>query len=249
VANSIRVDDAPRSVRRLIRTPHPPQLPVYRLSAEERRDLHALTDHEWIVTNGIGGYSSSTVAGIVTRRYHGLLVAALQNPLGRMVMLNALLDSAEDGTGRRELLSLEPGVGAKDAVPIAQLTEFRLDGGIPVWRYAVAGGKTTIEKRVFMPYRQNTVIVLYRVSGDAPVTLHLTPAVHFRGYEAPVSEALHEHYAFAADGEVLRLSTGGLPPPAGQRSVPTFHGAWKVSGPPWPSGNARAMPSLSASSG
>jgi predicted glycogen debranching enzyme len=212
VAHSIRIDDPPRSVRRLIRTPHPPQLPVYRLSAEERRDLHALTDHEWIVTNGIGGYSSSTVAGIVTRRYHGLLVAALQNPLGRMVMLNALLDSAEDGTGRRELLSLEPGVGTKDAVPIAQLTEFRLDGGIPVWRYAVAGGKATIEKRVFMPYRQNTVIVLYRVSGDAPVTLHLTPAVHFRGYEAPVSEALHEHYAFAADGEVLRLSTGGLPP-------------------------------------
>jgi predicted glycogen debranching enzyme len=214
MANSIRVSDPPRPVRRLIRTPHPPQLPVYRLSAEERRDLHALVDHEWIVTNGIGGYSSSTVAGIVTRRYHGLLVAALQNPLGRMVMLNALLDSAEDANGRRALLSLEPGPATKDAVsvPIAQLMEFRLDGGLPVWRYAVGDDKTTIEKRVFMPYRQNTVIVLYRVSGEAPVTLHLTPAVHFRGYEAPVSEALHEHYACSLNGNWLRLSTGGLPP-------------------------------------
>ena len=216
MANSSRVSDPPRAVRRLVRTPHPPQLPVYRLSAEERRDLHALVDHEWIVTNGMGGYSSSTVAGIVTRRYHGLLVAALQNPLGRMVMLNTLLDSAEDASGRRVLLSLEPGVGAtpgaKDAVPIAQLTEFRLDGGLPVWRYEVGGGKTTIEKRVFMPYRQNTVIVLYRVSGDAPVTLHLTPAVHFRGYEASVSEVLPEHYAFSTEGELLRLAAAGLPP-------------------------------------
>ena len=212
MANSSRVSDAPRPVRRLIRTPHPPQLPVYRLSAEERRDLHALVDHEWIVTNGIGGYSSSTVAGIVTRRYHGLLVAALQNPLGRMVMLSALLDSAEDASGRRALLSLEPRAWTKDAGPIAQLTEFRLDGGLPVWRYGVGGGGTTIEKRVFMPYRQNTVIVQYGVSGDAPVTLHLTPAVHFRGYEAPVSEALHEHYECSMKGNQLRLSTGGLPP-------------------------------------
>jgi len=212
MANFSRVSDPPRPVRRLVRTPNPPQLPVYRLSAEERRDLRALVDHEWIVTNGIGGYSSSTVAGIVTRRYHGLLVAALQNPLGRMVMLNALLDSAEDASGQRWLLSLEPGMGTTDAVPIAQLTEFRLDGGLPVWRYAVGSGKTTIEKRIFMPYRQNTVIVLYRVSGEAPATLHLTPAVHFRGYEASVSQGLHEHYACSLNGHQLRLSTGGLPP-------------------------------------
>jgi predicted glycogen debranching enzyme len=183
---------------------------VYRLSDAERRDLHALVEHEWLVTNGIGGYSSSSVAGIVSRRYHGLLVAALPNPLGRMVMLNALLDSAEDASGRRVLLSLEPGAAAAASVPVAQLTEFRLDGGLPVWRYAV--GRTTVEKRIVMPYRQNTVIVLYRVSGAAPVTLHLTPAVHFRGYEASVSEMLHEHYAFSQQGDSFRLSAAALPP-------------------------------------
>jgi predicted glycogen debranching enzyme len=160
----------------------------------------------------MGGYSSSTVAGIVTRRYHGLLVAALPNPLGRMVMFNALLESAEDTTGRRFLLSLEPASGSPPAghTPTADLAEFRLDGGIPVWRYALPG--TTIEKRVLMPHRQNTVIVLYRVSGEAPVILHLTPAVHFRGYEAPVSTSLHEHYAFAHDGDHVRLTAAGLPP-------------------------------------
>ena len=46
---------------------------------------------EWLVTNGLGGYASGTVAGVVTRRYHGILVAALPAPLGRMVMLNHLL--------------------------------------------------------------------------------------------------------------------------------------------------------------
>jgi predicted glycogen debranching enzyme len=172
--------------------------------------LLALVEHEWIVTNGVGGYSSSTVAGIVSRRYHGLLVAALPNPLGRMIMLNALLDSAEDATGRRALLSLEPGESAGAPAPIAKLVEFCLDGGLPMWRYAV--GSTTIEKRVFMPYRQNTVVVLYRVSGEEPVTLHLTPAVHFRNYERPVSELQNEHYAFSEQGKSFRLSAPDLPP-------------------------------------
>jgi predicted glycogen debranching enzyme len=215
VADSSRVGN-PARIRRVARSA-PPQLPVYRLSAEQRRDLHALVDHEWLVTNGIGGYSSSTVGGIVTRRNHGLLVAALPNPLGRTIMLNALLDSVEDTAGRRALLSLEPGSGGLPTQPTAPaaatLTEFRLDGGIPVWRYAIGEGegKTSVEKRVLMPYRQNTVIVLYRVSGSAPLTLHLTPAVHFRNYQASVSEALQPSYGFAAEGSQFRLSTAGLP--------------------------------------
>src|SRR3954471_6327101 len=159
VADSSGIGTSARGIRRVARAT-PPQLPMYRLSAEERRDLQELIEHEWLVTNGIGGYSSSTVAGIVTRRYHGLLVAALPNPLGRMVMLNALPESAEDRWGQRSLLSLEPSEqGQTGSGPVAELIEFRLDGGIPVWRYALANA--TIEKRIFMPHRQNTVIVLY----------------------------------------------------------------------------------------
>src|SRR5438128_1476181 len=49
-----------------------------------------LLTREWLVANGLGGYASGTVAGVVSRRYHGLLIAALPAPLGRMLMLNHL---------------------------------------------------------------------------------------------------------------------------------------------------------------
>ncbi len=170
-------------------------LPVCRVqttgtTGEDR--LRALADQEWLVTNGIGGYSSGTVAGVVTRRYHGLLVAALPNPLGRMVMFNALEESFD----------------------IDQLVEFRLDGGVPTWHYAWndGRGKCVVEKRVMMPYRQNTVLVWYRSLGDAPVRLRLSPAVHFRAYEAPVSTPLHDDYTFATDHGLFRLTAAGLPP-------------------------------------
>ncbi len=50
-------------------------------------NLDIAESREWLVTNGIGGYASGTVAGLLTRRYHGLLVAALKPPLGRTLML------------------------------------------------------------------------------------------------------------------------------------------------------------------
>ena len=70
------------------------------LPADGNARLQKLLDTEWLVTNGLGGYASSTMAGVITRRYHGVLVAALPNPLGRMVMLNHLGESltANGGT-------------------------------------------------------------------------------------------------------------------------------------------------------
>src|SRR5688572_11864467 len=53
-------------------------------------ELEALTGKEWLVTNGLGGYASGTVAGALTRRFHGVLIAALPNPFGRTMMLNYL---------------------------------------------------------------------------------------------------------------------------------------------------------------
>ena len=141
----------------------------------------ALIEHEWLVTNGLGGYSSGTIGGVITRRYHGVLVAALPNPLGRMIMLNEL----------------------GDGLDVERITEFRLEAGLPVWRYEIEGD--VIEKRILMPYRQNTVIVQYRLESGASRELRLTPGVHFRGYEAPVTEPLTPDYTFASDGEDYRL--------------------------------------------
>ena len=143
---------------------------------------------EWLVSNGLGGYASGTVVGPLTRRYHGLLIAALPNPLGRMMMLNALSERIRLPNakvyfnGPREITGVQV-----ESTMSAQ--EFRLDAGLPVWTYHVEG--YTIEKRVLLPHRQNTVHVKYKLlEGDGSVRLGLRPAVHFRSHDAYVSEPL-----------------------------------------------------------
>jgi len=144
--------------------------------------LSALLEVEWLVTNGIGGYSSCTAAGVITRRYHGLLVAALPNPLGRMVMLNHLGERLRAEEGLSHLNVEERVAGPVDPVAAAKVTKFGLESGLPVWEYTSDGFR--IEKRVMMPRGQNTVHVTYRLlEGPETAALELRPAVHFRGYE------------------------------------------------------------------
>ena len=168
---------------------------------------------EWLVTNGLGGYSSSTVAGVVTRRYHGLLVAALPAPLGRVVMLNHLLERVRVRGGHPLWLGDEDEVAGPNAADReGHLTEFRLDRGLPVWRYAFNG--VEIEKRILMPYGQNTVHVTYElVSGEGPVRLTLRPSVHFRSYEAAVDAASTQKYILTALDTGYELeSSADIPP-------------------------------------
>jgi predicted glycogen debranching enzyme len=129
----------------------------------------AVVSREWLVTNGLGGYASGTVAGVITRRYHGLLVAALPAPLGRVVMLSHLAEQIRWPDGRRvEIGGRERSGDAPDARGTGHLVEFRLEAGLPVWRYDADG--LTIEKRVFLSYSQNTVHVMYElVDGAAAV--------------------------------------------------------------------------------
>jgi predicted glycogen debranching enzyme len=175
---------------------------------------------EWLVTNGLGGYASGTVAGVVTRRYHGLLVASLPAPLGRLVMLNHLLERVRFTNRQAMWLGDESEVGGQNAADrIEHLIEFRLELGLPVWTYAIDG--RTIEKRVLMPYGQNTVHVTYRLlAGEGPMRLSLRPSLHFRPYEAAVNaspalsysvSAVRRHYEVSAGPEqpALRLSLHG----------------------------------------
>jgi predicted glycogen debranching enzyme len=153
---------------------------------------------EWLVTNGLGGYASGTVAGVVTRRYHGLLVASLPAPLGRVVMLNHLLERVRIARGRTQWLGDEDEVAGPNTVARdGHLAEFRLELGLPVWRYVLNG--VEIEKRVLMPHGQNTVHVRYRLLGNGgPVRLTLRPSVHFRSYEAPVNASASLLYSVVA---------------------------------------------------
>jgi predicted glycogen debranching enzyme len=183
-----------------------------RVSPVETEALGSFLAREWLVTNGLGGYASSTVAGVNTRRYHGILVAALPNPLGRMVMLSQIEERVVTPDGDAVMLSGEERVGGRLEVPSARwLAEFRLERGLPVWEYRLPG--VTIEKRCVLPHRQNTVHLTYRIlEADGYVQLELTPLVHFRGYEAPVNAPHLEPYRFTIAEGYYEIEAGELPP-------------------------------------
>jgi predicted glycogen debranching enzyme len=163
---------------------------------------------EWLVTNGLGGYASGTVAGVMTRRYHGLLIAALPAPLGRFVMLNHILERVRLPDRRVIWLGDEDEVAGPNAADRNEhLAEFRLELGLPVWMYRING--FTIEKRVVMPHAQNTVHLTYRVvEGQGSLRFALRPSVHFRPHEAPVDEATHRTYTISASEHRYELSAG-----------------------------------------
>jgi predicted glycogen debranching enzyme len=190
--------------------------PVRRLAWPPPGDTEpeSLVTREWLVTNGLGGYASGTVPGVITRRYHGLLIAALPAPLGRIVMLSHVAEQVTLADGRCvEIGGRERSGDAADAHGTGYLTEFRLESGLPIWRYEVEG--LIIEKRLFLPHMQNTVHLTYALlSGAAQVALSLRPSVNFRAQELPVSEPLAARYEFHAVEGHFELSLGGsaVPP-------------------------------------
>src|SRR5262245_45971234 len=163
---------------------------VRRLSwnAKETDDPELLKP-EWLVTNGLGGYASGTIAGPLTRRHHGLLVAALPAPLGRMVLLSHLWERARLPDRAVVVLAAEERTGALELSGARKLIEFRLEDGLPVWLYDL--GVVALEKRVLMPHGQNTVYVRYALTrGDGPLRLTLRPSTPFRPHHASVRASL-----------------------------------------------------------
>jgi predicted glycogen debranching enzyme len=174
-------------------------------------NLESLVTREWLVTNGLGGYASGTVAGVATRRYHGLLVAAMPAPLGRMMMLNHLSELVRLADGTLIRLSDEERQPQPVLYSAHCLQQFRIEMGLPVWQYRV--GSCVVEKRVFMPHQQNTVYVNYRVvGGDETLRLKLLPSVHFRSHDAPVSSPIPDVFTLNNTDDQLELTAGdGLP--------------------------------------
>ena len=155
-----------------------------------------LTSEEWLVTNGLGGYASGRVLGMPTRRYHGLLVAALPSPLGRMMMFNHLIDSVHTPNGARYSLAVED---------IEHLDSFALELGLPVWHYTF--NETVLEKRIVMPHRANTTHLMYRLlGGKSPLRLRLRPGLHFRAHEAPAGLPGPEPYASHTTGNRVEIT-------------------------------------------
>lgn len=172
-------------------------------------DDSTLIEQEWLVTNGLGGYASGTLAGAATRRYHGLLIAAHPAPLGRLLLLSHLSEQFKFADYSRFALGgIEQANRGLVLQGLHSLKEFRLEMGLPIWVYQI--GEHVIEKRVFLPHRQNTVHVNYRLlQGHGPVHLKLRTSVHFRGHDEPVTTVTPAPYILTATAGRYELADGG----------------------------------------
>jgi len=170
-------------------------------------------NQEWLVTNGLGGYASGTLLGIITRRYHGYLVAALPAPFGRVMMFNDLVERVELAQGKLYQLGGEERAGLPLKMEASDyLSEFRLEAGMPVWRYEIDGA--VIEKRLILPHGQNTVYVNYRLlSGAEKARLMLRPSLHFRPHEDPVTTELDAAYVLVVAEDRYEVALGDKFPP------------------------------------
>ena len=143
-----------------------------------------LASREWLVTNGLGGYASGTLAGIPIRRYHGLFVPNLTQPKGRHVMIGrydeeVFCDGSSALIGGAELAD-----GTLRSDSAATLRAFKLDGLVPVWQFAV--GSALIERAIVMPHGRNTVCARYRLLDGSSAQLRLRPYAVFRRVDAPL---------------------------------------------------------------
>jgi len=184
-------------------------------------DPSQLRQREWIITNGLGGYASGTVAGIPSRKYHGLFVPNLSAPKGRHILISRCDETV--GAGGRSLLL--GGAEFADERFIGEshlfLKEFKLDHRIAVWVFNVDG--TVLEKSIVMVHNQNTVCVQYRILSGDSVEIKIRPYVSFRRHDESPNTELTRNFVFTArnnrheitaDDSTLTLRMGLCPSPA-----------------------------------
>lgn len=180
----------------------------------EDRKPELLLTREWLVTNGLGGYASGTLGGVATRRHHSLLIAALPSPLGRINMFNHLSEIIQLPDGNLvQLGSDEPSENVLNIPGAGYLIDFRLESGLPVWRYNVRG--IVIEKQILLPYMQNSVHINYKIiEGHGPIRLELRPSFHFRPHEAPVNYQFVENYKLTVNANKYEITVDNenIPP-------------------------------------
>ena len=146
-------------------------------------DWNAAIAHEWLVTNGLGGYACGTVGGANTRRYHGFLMASLAPPVDRTLLV-AKVDLDVRYLGRTYPLSANEFVGTTvDPRGFVHLESFAVIHGVPVWRYAIADA--LLEQKIYMARGANTSYLRLEVlRASAPVHVQLKPLVTYRDYHS-----------------------------------------------------------------
>jgi predicted glycogen debranching enzyme len=151
-------------------------------------NLEAAEAREWLVTNGIGGFASGTIAGCMTRRYHGLLVAALQPPVGRTHLVAGVDETLRYGGVEYRLGTYQWAGGVVDPKGFLNIQSFRLEGMTPVWTFALADA--LLEKRVWMQHGENTTFVKYTlVRGTGPIEMDMKTLVNYRDFHSSTHAA------------------------------------------------------------
>lgn len=136
---------------------------------------------EWLVTNGIGGYACGTIAGVLTRHYHGLLIAALHPPLDRTLLATKLNETVYYRQRAYVLNTDRWADGSVTGHGYRWLEQFAWVEGVPTWRYACADA--LIEKRICMAIGANTTYVQYRlIRASQPITLKLKVFTNYRSH-------------------------------------------------------------------
>ncbi|GHO45385.1 amylo-alpha-1,6-glucosidase [Ktedonospora formicarum] len=168
-------------------------------------------NHEWLVTNGLGGYASGSICGATTRSYHGLLVAALQPPVARTVLVSKLDEEVALPGG--EILKLgvnEYHDGSIDPQGYQYLEQVTLEGDIPCFHYRLTE-QLQLVKRIWMEYGQNTTYVQYMLEGmtdeeqDEPLTLTLVPFCLSRDYHSSTQGSDDWHFIVDSQNNRCRV--------------------------------------------
>ncbi|MDT8306664.1 MAG: amylo-alpha-1,6-glucosidase [Anaerolineae bacterium] len=144
-------------------------------------NLRVAESREWLVSNGIGGFAMGTVAGLLTRRYHGLLFAALQPPLGRTLLLAKLDEDCKYNGARFSLFANRWADATVEEEGLRYLERFHLEGTTPVWSYAY--GDALLEKRIWMEPGANTTYIHYTLQrGSGPFEVYAKALANYRDY-------------------------------------------------------------------
>jgi predicted glycogen debranching enzyme len=152
--------------------------PFITFGREDAGTLAFSEKREWLVTNGIGGYSSGTVSGVLTRRYHGLLIA----PLEERTLLAAKMDEIAQYGGKHFPLAANRWQDMSISPHgYTHIDTFYLHGAIPTWNFAFSDA--VLEKKIWMEQGDNTTYVKYTLlRASLPLQLTIKPLVNYRGY-------------------------------------------------------------------
>jgi len=159
---------------------------------------------EWLVTNGLGGYASSTVLGINTRKYHGLLIGAMYPPRDRRVFLSKLDEEIVLGDDAYQFGANEF-QGCIFPRGFDSLQEFSIS---PFPTYVYLANDVTVQKTILMPYEKNCVIVIYTISNknSLDAKIRVSPLINWRPFHSVTDRWNASYFSHEQEKNVVKLS-------------------------------------------